>query len=77
MACNLVHTEPLIEPMLLNIVESNLRCKLQWNVKQKSYIFIKNAFQYVVWEITDTFSRPQCVLMTTQVLKDTLAVIHK
>ena len=34
-----------------NVVNSNLRNKFQWNIKQNSYIFIQeNAFGNAVWE---------------------------
>ena len=45
-----------------NIVNSNLRNKLQWNNKQNSFIFIQeNAFENVVCEMTAILSRPLCV----------------
>ena len=48
----------------LNIVNSNLRNKLQWNLKQNSYIFVQeNAFEKVVYEMAATLSRPQCAKM--------------
>ena len=40
MACRLVGAKPLFEPML-EYVNSNLRNKSQWNLKQNSYIFIQ------------------------------------
>ena len=45
-----------------NIVNWNLRNKLQWNLNPNSNIFIQeNAFESVVCEKTAIFSRPQCV----------------
>ena len=45
-----------------NIVNSNLRNKLQWNHKQNSSIFIQeNAFENVVCEMASISSRPQWV----------------
>ena len=36
--------------------------KLQWNLKQNSYIFIQeNAFENVVCEMVAISSRPQCI----------------
>ena len=44
-----------------NIVYSNIRSKLQWNLKQNSHIFIQeNSFEYVVWKMVTILSRPQC-----------------
>ena len=43
-------------------MNSNLGNKLQWNLKQNSYIFIQgNAFKSVVSKMAATLSRPQCV----------------
>ena len=45
-----------------NIVNWNLRNKLQWNIQRNSYIFIQeNAFENVVCEMAVILSRPQCV----------------
>ena len=45
-----------------NIVNSNLRNKLQFNFKGCLYIFIQeNAFENVVWKMLTILSRPQCV----------------
>ena len=56
-----------------NIVNSNLRNKLQCNLKQNSYIFIKkNSFQNVVCEMTASWSRPQCVKNPTVWLDDSI-----
>ena len=45
-----------------NIVDSNLRNRLQWNLKWNSDIFIReNAFENVVCEMTAVSSRPQYV----------------
>ena len=45
-----------------NIVNSNLRNKLQWNPTLNSFIFIqKNAFENAVCEMASILSRPQCV----------------
>ena len=49
-----------------NIVNSKLRNKIQWNLKQNSYIFIQeNAFESVVCEKAAILSRPQCVNQPT------------
>ena len=46
-----------------NIINWNLKNKLQWNFKQNSYIFIQdNAFENVVWKMVAILSQPQCVL---------------
>ena len=51
MACRLVGVKSLPEPGW-DIVNSNQRNKLQWILKQISYIFIQvNAFENVVYEI--------------------------
>ena len=48
-----------------NIVNSNLRNKLQWNRKRNLYIFIQeNAFENVVWKMAAILSRHQCVDVT-------------
>ena len=45
-----------------NIVNSNLRNKLQWNPMRNSFIFIlENAFENVVCEMASIWSRPQWV----------------
>ena len=45
-----------------NIVNSNIRNKLQCNLKRNSCIFIReNAFENVVCEKASILSRPQCV----------------
>ena len=45
-----------------NIVNWTLKNKLYWNFYWNSYIFIQeNAFENVVWKMTATLSRPQCV----------------
>ena len=45
-----------------NIVNWTLRNKLQWNLKQNSYIFIEeNAFENVVWKMAAILSRSPCV----------------
>ena len=45
-----------------NIVDTNLRNKLQWNLKLNSFIFIQeNAFENVVCEMASISSRPQWV----------------
>ena len=60
MACRLDGAKPLSEPML-EIVYSNPRSKLQWNLNQNSYIFIhENAFENVVCEMVAVLFRPQC-----------------
>ena len=47
-----------------NIVNSDIRNRLQWNLKRNSYIFIQeNAFENVVCEMVTMLSRPQCVKM--------------
>ena len=48
-----------------NIVHSNLRNKLQWNLQRTSYIFIQeDPFGNVVKKLADILSRPQCVNAT-------------
>ena len=45
-----------------NIVNWAIGNKLQWNLKQNSYIFIQeNAFENVVWKMAAILSRPQYV----------------
>ena len=45
-----------------NIFNSNLRNKVQWNLKRYSYIFIQeNVFENVICEMAVLLSRPQCV----------------
>ena len=45
-----------------DIVNWNLRNKLQWNFNWNSYIFIEeNAFVNVIWKMAAILSRPQCV----------------
>ena len=45
-----------------NIIKWNFRNKLQCQLRQNSYIFIKqNAFENAVCEMATIFSRPQCV----------------
>ena len=45
-----------------NIVNSNLRNKLLWNIKRNSYLFIQeNAFENVVCEMAVIFSWPRYV----------------
>ena len=45
-----------------NIINWNLRNKLQWNLKRNSYIFIQdNAFENVVWKMAAILPRPQWV----------------
>ena len=42
-----------------------LKNKFQWNLKQKSYIFIQeNAFENVVCEMATILARPQCVKLS-------------
>ena len=44
------------------IINSNLRNKLQWNLKQNSYIFIQeNVFENGICEMVAILSWPQCV----------------
>ena len=46
-----------------NIVNSNLRNKLQWNARRNSFIFIlENAFRNGVCEMASIWSRPQWVI---------------
>ena len=46
----------------LNIVNSNLRNKLQWNFQWNSCIFIKgNVLQNAFYKMAAVLSRPQCV----------------
>ena len=45
-----------------NIVNSNLKNKLEWNLKQNSYNFIQDdTFENVVWKMASVLSWPQCV----------------
>ena len=61
MACRLASAKPLFEHCW-NIVNSSLRNKIQWNLKQNLCIFIQeNAFENVVCEMASILSRPQCV----------------
>ena len=47
-----------------NIVNSNSRNKLQWNINRNSHIFIQeNAHENVVWKIAAILPRSQCVKM--------------
>ena len=65
MACHLIGAKPLSEPML-DIVNSKLRSKLQWNIKQNSYIFIQeNAFENVICEMVPILSRPECMFIVS------------
>ena len=62
--CRLVGAKPLSEVLnqCWNIVDLNLRNRLQWNLKRISYIFIQaNAFENAVWEMVAILSWPQCV----------------
>ena len=44
-----------------DIVNSNLRNKLQWNLKRNSRVFFQEiAFENVVYEMASILSRPQC-----------------
>ena len=55
----------LSEPICWNIVNWTLRNKLQWNINQNSYIFIKEkAFGDAVRKLVAILSRPQCVKHT-------------
>ena len=57
MVCRLVGVKPLSKPMQEYII-SNLRNKLQWNLKRNSYIFIQeNAFENVICEMAATWTR--------------------
>ena len=42
----------------LNIVNSTLRNKFQWNLNRN--FFHENAFENVVWKMSTILSRPQC-----------------
>ena len=45
-----------------NIVNSNLRNKIQWKLEGNPYIFIQeNVVENVICEMTTNLSRPQCV----------------
>ena len=45
-----------------NIVNSNLRNKLQWKLKRNSYIFIQeNAFENLICQMPPIWSLSQCV----------------
>ena len=61
MACRLVDTKPLSEPMLENC-KLNAWEKLPWSFIWNSYIFgQENAFVNVVGKMADILFRPQCV----------------
>ena len=61
MACRLVGTKSLFEPMMEYSI-SKLKNKIQWNLNRNLNIFIhKNAFEIVVCEIAAILSQPQCV----------------
>ena len=46
-----------------NIVNFNIKNKLQWNLQQNSYIFIKeNAFENVVCRMVVILFRSQCII---------------
>ena len=48
-----------------NIVDRNIRSKLQWNLKRNPYIFIReNSFQNIVCEMAAILSGPQWVKMS-------------
>ena len=50
MACRLVGTKTLSEPML-EIVNLTLWNKIQWNINQNSYVFIQEtASENLIWE---------------------------
>ena len=56
--CRLVGANPLSEHML----DSKVRNKFQWNLKQNLYIFIQeNTFENVVCEMAAILPRLQCV----------------
>ena len=45
-----------------DIVNVTRRNKIHWNINRTSYIFIQeNLFEYIVCEMSDILSRPQCV----------------
>ena len=57
-----------------NTVNSNLRNKLQWNLKQNSHIFIEeNACENVVCQLAANLSQPQCV--NSNSMADSFSVI--
>ena len=61
MFCRLVGAKPLSEPAL-NIVNSNLSNKFQWNLTPNSYIFFQeNEFENVVCKMAAMLSLSQCV----------------
>ena len=62
MACRLVSAKPLSEPCW-NVVNPNLRNKIQWNLKQNSYICIhENASENGVCKMATILSQPQFVI---------------
>ena len=66
MACRLVGAKPNLNQSW-NIVNSNLRNKLQWNSKRNPYIFIKeDPCENVVWKKAAILSRPQCVIRVSK-----------
>ena len=61
MACRLVGTKPLSEPMLEYIVNLTPGNKFQWNINRNSYIFIQeNAYKNVVCEMPAILSLLPC-----------------
>ena len=45
-----------------NIVNQTLGKKLQWNLKQNSFVFIQeNALENVVWKMVAILSLPECI----------------
>ena len=62
MACRLIGTKPLSEPMLYLIVNCTIRNKRQSNCIKISKIFIQeNGFENVVWKMLSILSLSQCV----------------
>ena len=56
-----------------NIVNWDPGNKLQWNINQNSWIFIKeNPSQNVVWKMAAILSRPQCVNISLSFLQISL-----
>ena len=60
MACCLLGAKPLFKPML-GIVKWTPRNKLQWNFYQDKKFYPKNAFQYIICDMTAILSKGRWV----------------
>ena len=78
MACRLIGASHYLN-QCWNIVNWNLRNKLQWNFNRNSYIFIQEyPFVNGVWKMASILSRPKCVnkldlLSSSQMIKEVIA----